>query len=216
MIRIVVAEDHHIVRRCIVSLIEMTDGMEVVGEAADGHEALRQIQKKIPDVAIVDIKMPRLHGVEVTGQVQKLDINTSVVILSAYCDHTSVRRALEYGAMGYVVKNGEPEELMIAIRSAHKGVIYLSPSIAQIIVPDYLQTASSNEALTVSDRLTSRERETLQLIVEGHTNRAIAKLLQVSPKTVEKHRTQLMKKLEATNLPELVLAAAKHRLVYFE
>lgn len=216
MIRIVVADDHNIVRRCIVSLIETTDGMEVVGEAADGHEAVRQIQKKIPDVAIVDIKMPHLHGVEVTGQVQKLDIDTKVVILSAYYDHTSVRRALENGASGYVLKNGEPEELMIAIRSAHKGVTYLSPSIAQIIVPEYLQTASSNEALTVSDRLTPREREILQLTVEGHTNRAIAKLLHVSPKTVEKHRTELMKKLEATNLPELVLIAAKHRLVYFE
>lgn len=216
MIRIVVADDHNIVRRCIVSLIETTDGMEVVGEAADGHEAVRQIQKKIPDVAIVDIKMPHLHGVEVTGQVQKLDIDTKVVILSAYYDNTSVRRALENGAIGYVLKDGEPEELMIAIRSAHKGVTYLSPSIAQIIVPEYLQTASSNEALTVSDRLTPREREILQLTVEGHTNRAIAKLLRVSPKTVEKHRTELMKKLEATNLPELVLAAAKHRLVYFE
>lgn len=216
MIRIVVADDHNIFRRCIVSLIETTDGMEVVGEADDGHEALRQIRKKHPHVAIVDIKMPSMHGIEVTGQVQKLDIDTKVVILSAYYDHTSVRRALKYGASGYVIKDGEAEELMIAIRSAHKGETYLSPSIAQIIVPEYLQTASSDEALTVSDRLTPREREILQLIVEGHSNRAIAKLLGVSPKTVEKHRTELMKKLEATNLPELVLAAAKHRLVYFE
>ena len=216
MIRIVVADDHHIVRRCIVSLIETKDGMEVVGEAADGHEAVRQIRKKRPHVAIVDIKMPSMHGIEVTGQVQKLDIDTKVVILSAYYDNTSVRRALENGARGYVLKDGEPEELMIAIRSAHEGVTYLSPSIAQIIVPEYLQNAPSNEALTVSDRLTPREREILQLTVEGHTNRAIAKLLHVSPKTVEKHRTELMKKLEATNLPELVLTAAKHRLVYFE
>ena len=216
MIRIVVADDHNLVRQSIVALIEKAEDMEVVGEAADGHDTLRQIQKKTPHVAIVDIKMPSMHGIEVTGQIQKLDIDTKVVILSAYFDGTSVRRALSNGASGYVLKDGEIEELMIAVRSARKGEIYLSPSIAQTIVSDYLKTESFSDALTVSNRLTQREREILQLIAEGQSNRLIAEKLHVSSKTVEKHRTALMKKLEAANLPELILTAAKHRLIYFE
>lgn len=216
MIRIVVADDHNLVRQSIVSLIEKTEGMEVVGEAAEGRDTLRQIKKKKPHVAIVDVKMPHMHGIEVTGQVRKLDIDTKVVILSEYCDETTVRRALSNGACGYVLKNGDIEELMIAVRSAHKGGIYLSPCIAQTIVTDYVQTESFADALTVSNRLTQREKEILQLIVEGHSNRSIAEMLNVSAKTVETHRTTLMKKLGATNLPELVLAAAKHRLVYYD
>ena len=216
MIRIVVADDHNLVRQSIVALIEKAEDMEVVGEAADGHDTLRQIQKKTPHVAIVDIKMPSMHGIEVTGQIQKLGIDTKVVILSAYFDGTSVRRALSNGASGYVLKDGEIEELMIAIRSARKGEIYLSPSIAQTIVSDYLKSESFSDAQTVSNRLTQREREILQLIAEGQSNRLIAEKLHVSSKTVEKHRTALMKKLEAANLPELILTAAKHRLIYFE
>ena len=169
MIRIVVADDHNLVRQSIVALIEKAEDMEVVGEAADGHDTLRQIQKKTPHVAIVDIKMPS-HGIEVTGQIQKLDIDTKVVILSAYFDGTSVRRALSNGASGYVLKDGEIEELMIAVRSARKGEIYLSPSIAQTIVSDYLKTESFSDALTVSNRLTQREREILQRL-RGPMNR---------------------------------------------
>ena len=216
MIRIVVADDHNLVRQSIVALIENTEGMEVVGEAAEGRDTLRQIQKTKPHIAIVDVKMPFMHGIEVTGQIQKLDIDTKVVILSAYFDETTVRRALSNGARGYVLKDDEIEELMIAVRSAHRGGIYLSPTIAQTIVSDYLQTESCGDALTIFNRLTRREREILQLIVEGHSNRLIAEMLHVSSKTVEKHRATLMKKLGATNLPELVLTAAKHRLVYFE
>lgn len=216
MIRIVVADDHNLVRRSIVSLIDKAEGMEVVGEAAEGRDALCKIRKQSPHVAIVDVKMPYMHGIEVTGRIQKLEIDTKVVILSAYFDEITVRRALSNGASGYVLKDGEFEELMIAVRSAHSGGIYLSPSVARIIVSDYLQTGCTDDALTFSNRLTQREREILQLIVEGHSNRLIAEMLNIGFKTVEKHRTTLMKKLEATNLPELVLAAAKHRLIYFE
>jgi len=216
MIRIVIADDHQLVRQSIVSLIEKAEDMEVVGEAADGHETLNLVQGKRPDVAMVDIAMPLLNGIETTRRIQMLSVDTRVVILSMHSDEDVVRQALRCGASGYLLKRSVVEELLIAIRSANKGEIYLSPSIAQTVLSGFLQTESANESKAVLEQLSSREREILQLIVEGHTNQAAAEVLNISAKTVEKHRAILMKKLEVHNLPDLILLALKHRLAFLD
>lgn len=216
MIRIVIADDHQLVRQSIVSLIEKAEDMEVVGEAADGHEALDLVQRKRPDVAMLDIAMPMLNGIETTRRIQTLSVDTRIVILSMHSEEDVVRQALRCGASGYLLKNSVVEELLIAVRSANKGEIYLSPSIAQTVLSGFLQTESTNESSTVLEQLSSREREILQLIVEGHTNQAAAEILGISAKTVEKHRAILMKKLEVHNLPDLILVALKHRLAFLD
>ncbi len=216
MIRIVIADDHQLVRQSIVSLIEKAEDMEVVGEAADGHETLNLVQRKRPDVAMLDIAMPLLNGIETTRRIQTLSVDTRVVILSMHSDEDVVRQALRCGASGYLLKRSVVEELLIAIRSANKGEIYLSPSIAQTVLSGFLQTESANESKAVLEQLSSREREILQLIVEGHTNQAAAEVLNISDKTVEKHRAILMKKLKVHNLPDLILLALKHRLAFLD
>lgn len=216
MIRIVIADDHQLVRQSIVSLIEKAEDMEVVGEAADGHEALNLVQRKRPDVAMLDIAMPLLNGIETTRRIQALSVDTRVVILSMHSEEDVVRQALRCGASGYLLKKSVVEELLIAVRSANKGEIYLSPSIAQTVLSGFLQTESTNESSAVLEQLSSREREILQLIVEGHTNQAAAEVLSISEKTVEKHRAILMKKLEVRNLPDLILVALKHRLAFLD
>ena len=216
MIRIVVADDHQLVRQSVISLIEKTEDMEVVGEAADGHEALNLVQRKRPDVVMLDIAMPLLNGIETTRRIQALSVDTRVVILSMHSDEDVVHQALRCGASGYLLKKSGVEELLIAIRSANKSEIYLSPSIARTVLSGFLQTESANESSTVLEQLSSREREILQLIVEGHTNQAAAEVLSISAKTVEKHRAILMKKLEVHNLPDLILVALKHRLAFLD
>lgn len=216
MIRIVIADDHQLVRQSIVSLIEKAEDMEVVGEAADGHETLDLVQRKRPDVAMLDIAMPLLNGIETTRRIQTLSVDTRVVILSMHSEEDVVRHALRCGASGYLLKRSVVEELLIAVRSANKGEIYLSPSIAQTVLSGFLQTESTNESSTVLEQLSSREREILQLIVEGHTNQAASEVLGISAKTVEKHRAILMKKLEVHNLPDLILVALKHRLAFLD
>ena len=216
MIRIVIADDHQLVRQSIVSLIEKAGDMEVVGEAADGHETLDLVQRKRPDVAMLDIAMPLLNGIETTRQIQALSVDTRVVILSMHSEEDVVRQALRSGASGYLLKKSVVEELLIAVRSANKGEIYLSPSIAQTVLSGFLQTESTNESSTVLEQLSSREREVLQLIVEGHTNQAAAEVLSISAKTVEKHRAILMKKLEVHSLPDLILVALRHRLAFLD
>ncbi|MCY3773845.1 MAG: response regulator transcription factor [Gemmatimonadetes bacterium] len=216
MIRIVVADDHHLVRESIVSLIEKWEELEVVGEAADGLETLKLVRKKRPDVAIVDIAMPLMNGIEATRQIDSLDVETSVVILSMHSDEGVVRQSLRSGAKGYLLKNSVPEELLIAIRSVSKGETYLSPPIAQTVLSEYLRTDSANASSTIIGRLSSREREIVQMIAEGRTNKAVAEILNISTKTVEKHRATLMRKLKVRSLPELILIAAKHQLAFLD
>ena len=214
MIRIVIADDHHLIRQCIVMLLDKVKDFEVVGEAADGHETLKLTQRKSPDIVLVDIAMPLLNGIETTRRIREMAINTRVIILSMYSEVDVVHQALRSGAKGYLLKSSVVEELLIAIRSASKGEIYLSPSIAQTVLTEYLQSEPATEAMDIREQLSPREREILQLVVEGHTNQAVAQILNVSAKTVERHRASLMKKLEVCNLPDLIRIALKHRLVF--
>lgn len=214
MIRIVIADDHHLVRQSIVFLFEQMDDIEIVGEAADGYESLSLIQKKRPDIVIMDISMPLMNGIEATHKIQSLHVDTRVIILSMHSDEDVVLQALKNGAKGYLLKSSVVEELIIAIRSVNRGEMYLSPSITQSILSDFLHSDPADKPMTVLDRLSSREREILQLIIEGHTNNAVAIALNISIKTVEKHRASIMRKLDVHSFPELILFALKHRAVF--
>ena len=216
MIKVVIADDHHLFRESIKTLLETTDDIVVVGEASDGQETLKLIQRKRPDVALVDIAMPILNGIETTYRIQSLDVGTRVVILSMYSDEDMVRQALKNGAKGYLLKRSLVEELLLAIRSASIDEVYLSPGVAQAVLSGYLQYEKGDRTLSPVDRLSCREREVLQLIAEGHTNQAVAHILNISAKTVETHRNNLVKKLEARNLPDLVRIALKYRLTFLD
>lgn len=214
MIRIVIADDHHLIRQSIMSLLDQIEDIEVVGEAADGHETLKLTRQKRPDIVLVDIAMPLLNGIETTRRIREMTAYTCVIILSMYSDEDLVRQAFRNGAKGYLLKSSFVEELLIAIRSASKGEIYISPSIAQPVLSEYLHSEPTTEAMISRERLSPREREILQLIVEGHTNKDVAQILSVSVKTVERHRASLMKKLEVRCLPDLIRIALKHRFVF--
>ena len=213
VIRVVVAEDHHLVRQGIRALLERTDDITVVGEAANGHEAVELVKRLAPDVLVMDIAMPRLNGLQAMGQIRTLGVATQVVVLSMYSDETLVRQALRKGARGYLLKRSVAEELLLAIRAANRGDLYLSPAISRAIVTDLLRLEDDAKVLSPFERLTPREREVLQLIAEGHTNTAIAQILKISVKTVEKHRGNLMSKLDVRNLAGLIRTAIKHGLV---
>jgi DNA-binding NarL/FixJ family response regulator len=216
VIRVIVADDHHLVRQGIRALLDKADGIEVVGEAADGQEAVELVEQLVPDVLVMDMAMPRLSGNQAIGRVRALGGATQVVILSMYSDETLVRQALRNGAKGYLLKRSVTEELLLAIRAASGGEIYLSPTVSRSIVADLLTLQTDAEASSPFERLTSREREVLQLISEGHTNNAIALVLKVSVKTVEKHRANLMSKLNVHDLAGLIRVAIKHGLVFLD
>ncbi len=216
VIRVIVADDHHLVRQGIRALLEKAEDIEVVGEAADGQEAVELVERLAPDVLVMDIAMPRLSGNQAVERVRALGVATQVVILSMYSDETLVRQALRNGAKGYLLKHSVTEELLLAIRAASRGEIYLSPTISGSVVAGFLTLQTDVDASSPFERLTPREREVLQLISEGRTNSAIAQILAVSVKTVEKHRANLMSKLNVHDLARLIRAAIKHDLIFLD
>jgi DNA-binding NarL/FixJ family response regulator len=215
-IRVVVADDHHLVRQGIRALLERAEDIEVIGEAADGQQAVELVERLAPDVLVMDIAMPRLDGSQAIGHVCSLDVGTQVVSLSIYTDETVVRQALRDGAKGYLPKTVSREELLLAVRAVQRGEIYLSPAVAQPVVASFLTFQKEDEPRSMAERLTPREREVLQLVAEGHTNRGVAQALEISVKTVEKHRASLMSKLKAHGLAELICEAIRHGLVLLE
>ena len=216
MIRVIVADDHHLVRQGIRMLLEKADDIEVVGEAEDGQEAVEMAERLTPDVLVMDISMPRLNGTQATERIHSRGLATQVVILSMHADETIVRQALRYGAKGYVLKRAVAEELLLAVRAANLGDTYLSPPIAGSILREFLAVSHGSDEPDVMERLTPRERQVLQLLAEGGTNRAIAQELVISVKTVEKHRTKLMGKLHVHDLTGLVRIAVKQGLASIE
>jgi DNA-binding NarL/FixJ family response regulator len=212
MIRVVIAEDHHLVRQGLRALLEKAGDIEVVAEAADGQEAVELVGRLLPDVLVIDIAMPHLNGVEAVGRLRGLKVKTRALIVSMYSDDTLVRQALRNGVKGYLLKRAVAEELLLAVRAVARGDTYLSPEVAgPLLTP--LVTGQDAAAPHPLDRLTSREREVLQLIAEGHTNAAIAAHLTLSEKTVEKHRGHLLAKLAVHDTAALVRFAIKHGLV---
>jgi len=214
MIRVLLADDHHLVRQALRALLEKAEGIEVVGEAEDGREAAKLAQRLRPDVAVLDVAMPVLNGIQAAERIRRLQIPTRVVILSMHKDDALVRRALRGGAHGYLLKSAVSEELLLAVRAAVRNEIYLSPGISRTVVEDLLTVGTTAEPADAFDQLTQREREVLQLIAEGRTNSEIAKLLAISVKTVEKHRANLMSKLDVHDVAGLVRIAVKHKLIF--
>ena len=213
MIRVIVADDHHLVRQGIRALLEKARDIEVVGEAGDGLEAVELAERVSADVLVMDISMPRLNGTEATQRIRSQRLPAQVVMLSMYAEEALVRQALRFGAKGYVLKRGVADELLLAIRAANQGDTYLSPPIASAILKEFLALPHESDEPSSYERLTHREREVLQLIAEGRTNKDIAQALVVSVKTVEKHRAGLMSKLNIHDMAGLVRVAVKHGLV---
>ena len=214
MIRVALADDHHLVREGIRALLEKADDIEVIGEAVDGQEAVDLAQRLTPDVLVMDIAMPRLNGIQAVEQIRALDVPTQIVILSMYSDDILVRQALQNGAKGFLLKGSVSEELLLAIRAANRGATYLSPAISEAILADVSTVPGGPKSPTLGDQLTPREREMLELISQGNTNSRMAEILGISVKTVERHRTNLMAKLNAHNLVELIRIAVKEGLIH--
>jgi two-component system response regulator NreC len=215
VIRVLLADDHTIVRQGVRMCLEAMGDISVVAEAGDGQEAVQLAGQLRPDVAVVDLTMPRLNGVEAIRQIRRDVPDTEVVVLSVHDSEAYVVQALRAGAAGYVLKRNAATELAAAIRAAHDGQAYLHPSIARRVIDDYLSRihASEDAVAEPHERLTPREREVLQLAAEGHSTRAIAGLLCLSTKTVEHHRASVMTKLGLHGQTELVKYAIRAGLV---
>ena len=216
MIRVILADDHNLVRQGISALLEKADDIEIVAQAENGQEAVNLSINLSPDVLVMDINMPRLNGIQAVEQLKTLGLDTQVVILSMHSDKTLVRQALRNGARGYLLKRSVMEELLLAVRAAYRGELYLSPAVSDAVLKDYLTGRGDLETESAFDQLSSREREVLQLIAEGYTNKAIAQAMHISIKTVEKHRANLMVKLNVQDLAGLIRVALRHGLIFFE
>ena len=212
-IRVVLADDHAIVREGIRLCLEGMGDIDVVGEAEDGSQAVRLVQQLAPDVAVIDVTMPRLNGIETLRQIRRDHPRTAVVMLSMHDSEAYVSQALRAGAAGYVLKRTGPQELATAVRAAHAGDVYLHPAVAKRVVAGYLQSGGDEGPGVPHDRLTPREREVLQLAAEGLTTREVAEHLVVSLKTAEHHRASAMAKLDIHNQTELVKYAIRTGLI---
>jgi len=210
-IRIVLADDHQLVRDGIRSLLEKMPGVEVVGEASNGREAIELVRSKSPSLVLMDIAMPVLDGIETLSRITKRFPRIKVVILSAYGTEDYVSRAFRSGASGYMLKYAATVELEMVIRVVTQGKTYLSPSISRIIVNNYL--GRSEGGLSPLEQLTGRQREILHMIAEGKNTKEIASVLEVSVKTVESHRLQLMARLDIHDVAGLVRYAIRNGLV---
>jgi len=200
MIRILVAEDHHLVREGICKLLREASDLQVVGEADDGLETVRLTQVLRPDVLVLDVAMPQMDGLEALKRVKALKPSPQVVMLSMHGDLPTVQQALQNGAVGYVLKQSVGDELIAAVRAASRGSVYLSAGVAKVVTQNLVGTQSVNPL----DRLSPREREIVEMIVAGCSTREIAELLHTSAKTVEKQRRDAMRKLQVDNVASLV------------
>lgn len=211
MIRVVLVEDHALVRAGIRSLLEKLPDLEVVAEAGDGRTALGLVAQHQPDVVLMDIKMAGLNGLEATARIMRDQPGVRVVILSMYANEEYVIQALRAGASGYLLKDAGTAELEVAIRAAARGETYLSPAISRRMIQDYLQIVGGEGGAL--EQLTPRQREVLQLVAEGHSVKEIAQILRISAKTVETHRAQLMERLDIYDVAGLVRYAIRVGLV---
>jgi DNA-binding NarL/FixJ family response regulator len=216
MIRVVIADDQHLIRRAIRLLIENEGDIEVVGEAANGYEAVEFTKEMNPDVLVLDINMPDLDGIEATRRIKEMSLPTHVLILSMYSDEYNVRRALRSGAKGYALKSSVPQELLAAIRDLSQDMVFISP----LANGGAGWSDESNDSQSIKDdpieMLTNREREVFKLIAEGNANSQIAHRLGISIKTVEKHRQNLMNKLGVHDTASLVRKAILHKMIFVD
>jgi two-component system response regulator NreC len=212
-IRILLADDHTLMRRGLRLLLESQPEFTVVAEAADGRQAVEQAEATQPDVAVVDIAMPNLGGIEAAQRMSAALPNLAILILSMHSDEGYVLRALKAGAKGYLLKDSAEGDLIEAIRVVHQGRTFFSPEITKMLVADYVQEIRSRGAEDSYDLLTSREREILQLLAERKSNKEIAGALNLSPYTIETHRRNLQEKLNLHSFAELILYAVRKGII---
>jgi DNA-binding NarL/FixJ family response regulator len=213
MIRILIADDHGIVRAGLRLLLDRIADLQVVGEAADGREAVRLAAELQPEIVIMDIGMPLLNGLAATTQIIRDNPNAGVIFLSMYSDESYIVKALDAGARGYLLKDNADEDMERAIRSVVTGRPFFSPSIARGLLEDYVTLVRKRGVQDSYELLTEREREVLQLLAEGKPNKETAAVLKLSPHTVETHRTNLMQKLGLHNTAEIVLYAVRKGII---
>ena len=211
--RVLLADDHSIVRRGMRALLETEPAVEIVAEAADGLEALRLCEEHHPDLLILDIAMPRLNGIEVAARSQKMQPPPIAIMLSMHADESYVMRSLYAGARGYLLKDATDEDLLPAIRAVAAGKSFFSPAIAGLLAEDYVQQLQERGLTDSYHLLTDREKEVLQLLAEGRANKEVAVLLDIGVSTIETHRANLMQKLNLHSTAEIVLYALRKRLV---
>lgn len=210
------ADDHTILRDGMRSLLAGEPDIDVVGEAADGRDAVRQAEHLQPDVVVMDIAMPEMNGVEATHQIRQACPTTQVIILSMYATSEHIFRALEAGARGYLLKESAGTEVVNAVREVAAGHRYLSQKISEKVIEGFVHQYEKAETKSPLALLSPREREVLQLVVEGRSSAEIAEILYLSPKTVETYRSRLMQKLDIHDLPSLVKFAIQHGLTPLE
>jgi two-component system, NarL family, response regulator NreC len=212
-LRVLLADDHGIVRRGLRSLIETQPDLKVVAEAGDGLEALKLCEEHRPDAVILDVAMPKLNGIEVAERVQKLPHPPSVLMLSMHADESYIIRALAAGARAYLLKDATDEDLIPALRAVAAGKPFFSPSVTGVLIEDYVRQLQARGLTDSYHLLTDREREVLQLLAEGRSNKEVAALLDVGVSTIETHRANLMQKLNLHNTAEIVLYAVRKRII---
>ena len=212
-IRILLADDHNVMRRGLRLLLESQPEFSIVAEASDGRQAVEQAQATTPDVVVLDIAMPNLSGIEAAHRIVSLLPNTAIVILSMHSDEGYVLRALKAGAKGYLLKDSVEGDLIEAIKAVRGGKTFFSPEISKMLVEDYVREIRSRGSEDSYELLTPREREILQLLAEGKSNKEIAASLNLSLYTVETHRRNVQDKLNLHSFPELVLYAVRKRVI---
>jgi len=212
-VRVLLADDHVIVRQGLRRLLESDEALAVVGEAGDGRETVRLAEALHPDVVVMDVRMPGLDGLGATRRIRDRLPDVKVVALSLYDEESYARQALRAGVSGYVMKSAAFEELRQAIEAAMRGDLYVSSALPRKLLEGYPEGAPLDEGQMAYERLTARQREVLQLIAEGHTRRRIAEMLHISPKTVSRHREDLMRRLGIRDQAGLIRFAVSQGLV---
>ena len=203
-ITVFLADDHTIVRQGLAKLLEGEPDLRVIGEAENGREAVVKVEKLKPDIVLMDIAMPMLNGIEATRQIRKICPQTKIIILSMHSHDRYISELFSLGASGYLLKSSTGTDIIDAIHAAQKGSTYLSPSISDKVIEDYLSLKKESHQDDLYNRLSNREREVFQMIAEGRSTREISELLYVSPSTVKTHRANIMEKLEMDNLSQLI------------
>ena len=216
-IRILLVDDHAVLRQALRMLLESQAELEVVADVENGREAVTAVEKYAPDVVLMDVVMPGLNGLEATRQIRRSAPNTRVVMLSGFVDEDQLLDSLRAGASGYIIKKSDVSELVLAIQTVHRGNSYFSSALSEgFDLAEVLYQAKRSDQRTGVEALTSREREVLQLIAEGHTNQGIANALFISVKTVEAHKAHIMAKLHARNRTDLIRYAIRKGIVRLE
>ena len=213
MIRIVVADDHAVMRRGLRLVLEQQADFQVLGEANDGREAMSMVESLLPDVAVLDITMPNLNGIDAARQISARQPGVAIVILSMHADEGYVLRALKAGARGYLLKESPESDFIQAIRAVSAGKAFFSPAVSRMLVEDYVRQLQDKDIEDSYELLTSREREVLQLIAEGKSNKDVANMLNLSLYTVETHRSNILEKLNLHSVPELILYAVRKGVI---